>query len=51
MPTLIASIAYSTWKRRPSGLKVFTPLSYSLRVRNMAAAGGGEADGGERGDL
>ena len=33
--TLIASIAYSTWKRRPSGLKVLTPLSYSLRVRNM----------------
>ena len=28
--TLIASIAYSTWKRRPSGENVFTPLSYSL---------------------
>ena len=29
----MASIAYSTWKRRPSGEKVFTPLSYSERVR------------------
>lgn len=36
MHTLIASMAYSTWNRRPSGLKVFTPLSYSLRVRNMS---------------
>ena len=35
VPTLIASSAYSTWNSRPSGLKVFTPLSYSLRVRNM----------------
>jgi hypothetical protein len=35
MHTLIASIAYSTWNRRPSGLNVFTPLSYSLRVRNI----------------
>jgi hypothetical protein len=35
--TLMASIAYSTWNRRPSGLKVFTPLSYSLLVRNMLA--------------
>ena len=32
-PSLIASMAYSTWKRRPSGEKVFTPRSYSLRVR------------------
>ena len=32
----MASIAYSTWKMRPSGLKVFTPLSYSLLVRNIA---------------
>ena len=30
------SMAYSTWKRRPSGEKVFTPLSYSERVRYMA---------------
>jgi len=37
MHTLIASIAYSTWNRRPSGLKVLTPLSYSLRVRNICA--------------
>jgi hypothetical protein len=37
--TLIASIAYSTWNRRPSGLNVFTPRSYSLRVRNMTAGG------------
>jgi len=35
--TLIASMAYSTWKRRPSGLKVFTPLSYSERVRNISS--------------
>ena len=35
--TLIASIAYSTWNRRPSGLKVFTPRSYSLRVRNISS--------------
>lgn len=28
--TLIASIAYSTWKIRPSGEKVFTPRSYSV---------------------
>ena len=34
-PSLIASMAYSTWKRRPSGEKVFTPLSYSERVRYM----------------
>jgi hypothetical protein len=33
--TLIASIAYSTWKSRPSGEKVLTPRSYSERVRNM----------------
>lgn len=33
--TLMASIAYSTWKRRPSGLKVFTPRSYSPRLRYM----------------
>jgi hypothetical protein len=33
--TLIASIAYSTWNRRPSGEKVLTPLSYSDRVRNI----------------
>jgi len=25
--TLIASMAYSTWNRRPSGEKMFTPLS------------------------
>ena len=35
-PSLIASIAYSTWNSRPSGLNVFTPRSYSLRVMNMA---------------
>jgi len=34
--TLMASMAYSTWKSRPSGLKVLTPRSYSLRVRNIA---------------
>jgi len=28
-PSLIASIAYSTWKRRPSGENVDTPRSYS----------------------
>ena len=33
---MIASIAYSTWKIRPSGLKQFTPLSYSFLVINMA---------------
>lgn len=33
--TLIASTAYSTWKMRPSGEKVFTPRSYSLRVKNI----------------
>ena len=27
--TFIASMAYSTWKRRPSGEKVLTPRSYS----------------------
>ena len=68
--TLMASMAYSTWNRRPSGLhgggkqgceapaamivccqgrlphlKVFTPLSYSLRVRNMALRGALEAQG------
>lgn len=31
----MASMAYSTWKRRPSGEKVFTPRSYSVLVRNM----------------
>jgi hypothetical protein len=29
-PSLMASMAYSTWKRRPSGEKVLTPRSYSL---------------------
>jgi hypothetical protein len=28
-------MAYSTWNRRPSGLNVLTPLSYSERVRNI----------------
>ena len=37
-PSLIASMAYSTWKRRPSGEKVFTPRSYSLRVRYIVVA-------------
>ena len=32
-PSLMASMAYSTWKRRPSGEKVLTPLSYSERVK------------------
>lgn len=27
LPSLMASIAYSTWNRRPSGEKVFTPRS------------------------
>lgn len=31
----MASIAYSTWKRRPSGEKVLTPRSYSERVKNI----------------
>ncbi len=35
--TLIASMAYSTWKRRPSGENVLTPLSYSL-LRNQKNA-------------
>jgi hypothetical protein len=26
----MASMAYSTWKSRPSGEKVFTPRSYSV---------------------
>lgn len=34
-PNLMASIAYSTWNSLPSGLKVFTPRSYSERVRNI----------------
>mmetsp|Transcript_17044 Transcript_17044/g.50876 ORF Transcript_17044/g.50876 Transcript_17044/m.50876 type:complete len:276 (-) Transcript_17044:174-1001(-) len=38
-PSLIASIAYSTWNSRPSGLNVFTPRSYSDRVKNMMANG------------
>jgi hypothetical protein len=32
-------MAYSTWKRRPSGEKVLTPLSYSERVRYMMLVG------------
>ena len=36
VPSFIASMAYSTWNSRPSGLKVLTPRSYSERVRNMA---------------
>ena len=35
--TLIASMAYSTWNRRPSGEKVFTPRSYYDLVRNIVA--------------
>lgn len=38
-PSLMASMAYSTWKRRPSGEKVLTPLSYSERVRYMMLVG------------
>lgn len=38
-PSLMASMAYSTWKRRPSGEKVFTPLSYSDLVRYMVVLG------------
>merc|ERR1719264_677185 len=34
-PSLMASMAYSTWKRRPSGEKVLTLRSYSERVRNI----------------
>ncbi|KAI8423658.1 hypothetical protein MSG28_012710 [Choristoneura fumiferana] len=34
-PSLMASMAYSTWNSLPSGLKVFTPRSYSDRVRNI----------------
>lgn len=30
MLTLMASMAYSTWNRRPSGEKVLTPRSYSV---------------------
>ena len=33
--TLMASIAYSTWKSLPSGEKVLTPRSYSDLVRNI----------------
>lgn len=36
-PNLMASIAYSTWSKRPSGEYVLTPLSYSERVRNTEA--------------
>ena len=39
---MIASMAYSTWKIRPSGENVFTPRSYSLRVKNMARTERGE---------
>ena len=39
--TLIASMAYSTWNRRPSGEKVLTPRSYSDLVRNMLIRGQG----------
>ncbi|KAI8423659.1 hypothetical protein MSG28_012710 [Choristoneura fumiferana] len=31
-PSLMASMAYSTWNSLPSGLKVFTPRSYSDRI-------------------
>lgn len=31
LPWLTASIAYSTWKRRPFGLNVVTSVSYSER--------------------
>lgn len=34
--TLMASMAYSTWNNRPSGENVFTPRSYSERVKNMS---------------
>jgi len=44
--TLMASRAYSTWKIRPSGLKVFTPLSYSV---NMVAGVKGEPSKGDGG--
>jgi hypothetical protein len=29
----MASMAYSTWNKRPSGENVFTPRSYSERVK------------------
>lgn len=34
LPSLIASIAYSTCSNRPSGEYVLTPLSYSDLVKN-----------------
>lgn len=37
-PSLIASMAYSTWKMRPSGLKLLTDLSYSLLVGGKGGA-------------
>mmetsp|Transcript_8173 Transcript_8173/g.24020 ORF Transcript_8173/g.24020 Transcript_8173/m.24020 type:complete len:248 (-) Transcript_8173:8-751(-) len=40
-PSLMASMAYSTWKSRPSGEKVFTPRSYSLRDRKLMACAQG----------
>lgn len=31
----MASIAYSTWKRRPSGENVFTPLKWTIKPCNV----------------
>jgi hypothetical protein len=35
--TLMASRAYSTWNRRPSGENVFTPRSYSVLVKYISS--------------
>ena len=33
--TFMASIAYSTWKRRPSGEKVLTPLKKNIYINSI----------------
>ena len=39
LPSLMASMAYSTWNNLPSGEKVFGPRSYSDLLRNILMAG------------
>ena len=39
LPSLMASMAYSTWNNLPSGEKVFGPRSYSDLLRNILIVG------------
>jgi hypothetical protein len=47
-PSLMASMAYSTWNKRPSGENVFTPRSYSDLVKYIFVIGRGTVEKEEK---